>query len=155
MFEILFAMFGATKFFFLFDASEFSNRSSALNLWLSSRLTSMLGTLASGLKQSLKTKASRSSRLCRSDSHPGSRIAKKHYATSSAPVRTVSSVIADKATLGQKVTVQGWVRSVRDQKSNTFVDVNDGSCLSNIQVCLSSEQATKYDPQPSIPTIPS
>ncbi len=31
-------------------------------------------------------------------------------------------------------TVHGWVRTVRDQKSFTFIEVNDGSTLGNLQV---------------------
>jgi asparaginyl-tRNA synthetase len=36
--------------------------------------------------------------------------------------------------IGKKVTVCGWIRTVRDQKSFTFLDVNDGSTLSSLQV---------------------
>lgn len=32
------------------------------------------------------------------------------------------------------VTVHGWIRTVRDQKSFTFIEVNDGSTLGNLQV---------------------
>lgn len=35
---------------------------------------------------------------------------------------------------GQDVTVKGWVRTVRGQKTFTFIEVNDGSTLSNFQV---------------------
>ena len=30
---------------------------------------------------------------------------------------------------GAKVTVCGWVKSVRDMKTFGFIDLNDGSCL--------------------------
>ncbi|MES2273423.1 MAG: asparagine--tRNA ligase [Chlamydiota bacterium] len=36
--------------------------------------------------------------------------------------------------IGKKATVCGWIRTVRDQKSFTFIEVNDGSCLANLQV---------------------
>jgi len=36
--------------------------------------------------------------------------------------------------IGQTVTVSGWVRTVRDQKSFAFIEVNDGSTLANLQV---------------------
>lgn len=36
--------------------------------------------------------------------------------------------------LGSDVTVKGWVRTVRNQKTFSFVEVNDGSTLSNLQV---------------------
>lgn len=34
----------------------------------------------------------------------------------------------------QKVTVCGWIRSVRDSKNLVFIQVNDGSCFANIQL---------------------
>ncbi|OJV11428.1 MAG: asparagine--tRNA ligase [Chlamydiales bacterium 38-26] len=36
--------------------------------------------------------------------------------------------------LGQEVTVKGWVRTVRNQKTFSFIEINDGSTLSNFQV---------------------
>lgn len=38
--------------------------------------------------------------------------------------------------VGTKVTIKGWVRTVRNQKTFVFVEVNDGSTLSNFQVVL-------------------
>ncbi len=35
---------------------------------------------------------------------------------------------------GQQVKVCGWVRTVRDSKGLVFIQVNDGSCFSNIQL---------------------
>lgn len=35
---------------------------------------------------------------------------------------------------GQSVKVCGWVRTVRDSKGLVFIQVNDGSCFSNIQL---------------------
>ncbi|KAL0972665.1 hypothetical protein UPYG_G00193090 [Umbra pygmaea] len=40
--------------------------------------------------------------------------------------------------VGSKITVQGWVRSVRLQKQNLFLHVNDGSCLQSLQVVASA-----------------
>jgi len=37
---------------------------------------------------------------------------------------------------GQEVLVRGWVRSRRDSKEFSFVNLNDGSCLSGIQVVV-------------------
>jgi len=34
----------------------------------------------------------------------------------------------------QEISVHGWVRTKRDSKNVTFFEVNDGSCLSNLQV---------------------
>ncbi|MES2345311.1 MAG: asparagine--tRNA ligase [Chlamydiota bacterium] len=36
--------------------------------------------------------------------------------------------------IGQEITVCGWVRTVRDQKTFLFIEINDGSTLSNLQV---------------------
>ncbi len=36
--------------------------------------------------------------------------------------------------VGQEVTVKGWVRTVRNQKTFSFIEINDGSTLSNFQV---------------------
>lgn len=33
-----------------------------------------------------------------------------------------------------EITVQGWVRTRRDSKAFSFIELNDGSCLANIQV---------------------
>jgi asparaginyl-tRNA synthetase len=41
--------------------------------------------------------------------------------------------------LGQEVTIKGWVRTVRSQKTFNFVEVNDGSTLSNLQIIVSPE----------------
>ncbi|XP_015866798.2 asparagine--tRNA ligase, chloroplastic/mitochondrial [Ziziphus jujuba] len=46
--------------------------------------------------------------------------------------------------LGQTLFVQGWVRTIRIQSSVTFIEVNDGSCLSNMQ-CVMGSDAEGYD----------
>ncbi len=38
-----------------------------------------------------------------------------------------------------KVGVKGWVRTRRDAKSFSFIEINDGSCLSNIQVIADAD----------------
>lgn len=39
------------------------------------------------------------------------------------------------ASVGKNVTVRGWVRTRRDSKGGfSFVEVNDGSCLANLQI---------------------
>ena len=32
------------------------------------------------------------------------------------------------------VLIQGWIRTKRDAKAFSFIEVNDGSCLKNLQV---------------------
>ncbi|CAA3014979.1 asparagine--tRNA ligase, chloroplastic mitochondrial [Olea europaea subsp. europaea] len=46
--------------------------------------------------------------------------------------------------VGETVVVKGWVRTLRIQSSVTFIEVNDGSCLSNMQ-CVMSSDAEGYD----------
>jgi len=36
--------------------------------------------------------------------------------------------------IGKKVILNGWIRTVRDQKSFAFIEINDGSTLANLQV---------------------
>lgn len=36
----------------------------------------------------------------------------------------------------QQVTVEGWVRTKRDSKDVSFIAVNDGSCMDNLQVVM-------------------
>src|SRR3984957_7434159 len=38
--------------------------------------------------------------------------------------------------LGKTLTVCGWVRTIREQKNFTFVEFNDGSTLSNLQIII-------------------
>lgn len=41
--------------------------------------------------------------------------------------------------LDREVTIKGWIRTLRNQKTFTFVEINDGSTLSNFQVILSPD----------------
>jgi asparaginyl-tRNA synthetase len=45
---------------------------------------------------------------------------------------------------GAKVTVEGWVRTKRESKGGfSFIEVNDGSCMSNLQV-IAEEHLSNY-----------
>lgn len=46
--------------------------------------------------------------------------------------------------IGTEVSINGWVRTRRDTGNFSFVEVNDGSCLANIQVIATSE-LSNYD----------
>ncbi|WRX18089.1 Aminoacyl-tRNA synthetase [Theobroma cacao] len=46
--------------------------------------------------------------------------------------------------VGQTLVVMGWVRTLRVQSSVTFLEANDGSCLSNMQ-CVMNSDAEGYD----------
>lgn len=41
--------------------------------------------------------------------------------------------------INDAVTLHGWVRTVRDQKTFTFIEVNDGSTLGNLQVVVDGQ----------------
>lgn len=41
--------------------------------------------------------------------------------------------------VGKSITIKGWVRTVRDQKAFAFIEVNDGSTLSNFQVIANQD----------------
>ena len=47
----------------------------------------------------------------------------------------ISELLAS-AAHGQEVTVKGWVRTKRGNKNVTFIALNDGSCVANIQVVV-------------------
>ncbi len=42
----------------------------------------------------------------------------------------------DSTHIGREMTICGWVRTTRDQKNFAFVEINDGSTLSGLQVVL-------------------
>jgi asparaginyl-tRNA synthetase len=49
------------------------------------------------------------------------------------------------ATPQDELTVKGWIRTRRDSKGWSFLDVNDGSCLSNLQVIVEESTAGYSD----------
>jgi asparaginyl-tRNA synthetase len=51
----------------------------------------------------------------------------------------------------EKVLVKGWVRTRRDSKDFSFIEVNDGSCLKNIQV-IAVKTLHNYDEIKTIST---
>jgi asparaginyl-tRNA synthetase len=42
----------------------------------------------------------------------------------------------------EKVLIKGWVRTKRDSKNFSFIEVNDGSCLKNIQIVVDQGMPT-------------
>lgn len=53
----------------------------------------------------------------------------------------LKDILQQKAT-GQTITVCGWVRTKRETKTLAFLEVNDGSCFSSLQVIFDLEHAT-------------
>ncbi len=44
----------------------------------------------------------------------------------------------------EKVLIKGWIRTRRDAKGFSFIEINDGSCLKNIQV-IAGETVANYE----------
>ncbi|MFN2257553.1 MAG: asparagine--tRNA ligase [Desulfuromonadaceae bacterium] len=51
--------------------------------------------------------------------------------------------LLDNSTPGEHITVQGWVRTLRQSKQVCFVELNDGSCLNSLQLVLGDDLATQ------------
>ena len=48
---------------------------------------------------------------------------------------SISSLYKDyKPLLNTQISVNGWVRTIRDSKTFGFIELNDGSCLKNLQI---------------------
>jgi len=45
----------------------------------------------------------------------------------------------NKSTPEQNILVKGWIRTKRDSKEFSFIEVNDGSCLQNIQIITKND----------------
>lgn len=45
----------------------------------------------------------------------------------------IAALLASNA-LQEQVLLKGWVRTRRDAKDFSFIEVNDGSCLKNMQL---------------------
>ncbi|HYY16043.1 MAG TPA: OB-fold nucleic acid binding domain-containing protein, partial [Gammaproteobacteria bacterium] len=39
----------------------------------------------------------------------------------------------------ERVLVKGWVRTRRDSKEFCFIELNDGSCLKNLQIIVEAD----------------
>ncbi len=53
----------------------------------------------------------------------------------------IAELKKDLSLIDQEVTVKGWVRTIRNQKLFAFMEINDGSAVSNIQVILNNSLA--------------
>jgi asparaginyl-tRNA synthetase len=51
-------------------------------------------------------------------------------------MRTLIKHILASPELRENVTIHGWVRTRRDSKGFSFIELNDGSCLANLQVVV-------------------
>ncbi len=58
---------------------------------------------------------------------------------------SITSILSGQVPIGSEVVVEGWVRSRRTSKGGfSFVHINDGSCLNNIQA-VADGSLTNYD----------
>ncbi len=58
----------------------------------------------------------------------------------------IAALFADAQLLGGKeVYVCGWVRTLRKSKALSFIELNDGSCLSNVQVVAEGNNLSNFD----------
>ncbi len=58
----------------------------------------------------------------------------------------IKQIFASKEQLGgQKITVCGWARTIRDSKSFGFIELNDGSYFKNCQIVFDREKVNNYD----------
>ncbi len=55
----------------------------------------------------------------------------------------IKNILQDKA-VGQTLTVAGWVRTRRDQGAFSFIEINDGSCLANLQI-IGDDKLVNYN----------
>lgn len=67
-------------------------------------------------------------------------------ASSSVPLKRVADIASPAASVEAVVTVQGWVRSVRQQKSVSFLTLNDGSTAHNLQVVWETKNGVVQAP---------
>ncbi len=57
----------------------------------------------------------------------------------------ISKIYADPSAFGgKKITVYGWVKTIRDSKAIGFAEINDGSCFKGIQIVFESEKIDNY-----------
>lgn len=65
-------------------------------------------------------------------------LGSRHYCKKIPTKLRVSEAVSG-LNVGANIKVQGWVRSVRAQKKNLFLHLNDGSSLHSLQIIASSE----------------
>lgn len=46
---------------------------------------------------------------------------------------------------GKSVVINGWIRNIRPGKAFGFIELNDGSCLKNVQIVFEREKLSDYE----------
>lgn len=54
------------------------------------------------------------------------------------------NLILDRKNIGAALEIRGWLRTKRDSKGISFLNINDGSCLAGIQVVADSARLKNY-----------
>lgn len=62
----------------------------------------------------------------------------------------ISDIFLNKSE-GVDVLVKGWIRTIRNSKTFSFIELNDGSCLKNIQIIV-EDKLINYDEVQSLTT---
>ncbi|NLL46118.1 MAG: asparagine--tRNA ligase [Clostridiales bacterium] len=58
----------------------------------------------------------------------------------------ISEIFADSSAFGDKrVTLAGWVRTIREMRNFGFIELNDGSCFKNVQIVFENGEVSNYD----------
>jgi len=55
----------------------------------------------------------------------------------------INQILDTQNLLGKEITVCGWIKSLRHQKSFSFIEINDGSSLKNLQIILDNQLLTE------------
>ena len=57
----------------------------------------------------------------------------------------IAQIFADQEHFGgREVQISGWARTIRDMKTFGFIELNDGSCLKNLQVVMEAAALSNY-----------
>lgn len=68
-----------------------------------------------------------------------------YYVLGYSMIKRIDTIIRGEE-VGSILTVQGWVRTRRDTGTFSFIEVNDGSCLGNLQV-IADQELSNYEDQ--------
>ncbi|MBR5059352.1 MAG: asparagine--tRNA ligase [Clostridia bacterium] len=57
----------------------------------------------------------------------------------------IKDIFSDPFYIGKTVTVCGWVRTSRDSKNISFLEINDGTSFRHLQIVIEKEKLSGYD----------
>ena len=59
-------------------------------------------------------------------------------------VKEILESKSEESMVGKPVTIKGWVRTIRTQKTFSFIEVNDGSTLAGLQIVADAGTVPGY-----------